>query len=224
MKSLINLRIYHGGWRNVTGYENLREINLISIFPVRCVSNFICLQPGDHEFITTIGVNYVRLLQDPWSLSDCRIRATIDVATMALRGACTADPNAVPDGIVGRTNLSIPRDPLLLTAWSHFASDIHVSHISTTCKSCTTPIIILEQLKVTVDLDSSERGSLRYSPEHWSTSCWCHHNILSTSPKVVKCTNFIIEVTILDHEIAQDGVGWFAPETMNCGIVTNFHV
>lgn len=120
--------------------------------------------------------------------------------------------------------MCISGKPLLLAAGRGLTGNIHVSHVATTSVTCTTSIIVLEELEVTVDLNSSERTSLGNSPKHWGSSSWCDHHIFSTSPKVVECTDFEVEVTILDHQISKNGVVRSTAQTVDGGIVADLHV
>jgi len=82
----------------------------------------------------------------------------------------------------------------------------------------------LVQLKVTGNLDSSQGGSLRDSPEHRGASGGCHTHVFGTSPEVSESASLHGEFSVLNHKVAELGVSRGSAETVDSSVVTNLNV
>jgi len=128
----------------------------------------------------------------------------------------------VPDTIREFTVTTVSGDKLLLRTHLHRASDPSISNKSTrSVASCLSRRVNLEEPKITIDVHSSHRRSLRYSPGNRTTVGRLYIKILNSSPEVVKSTTSEVIVTIFAPQVIDSSVLWRATKTNGLCIEAN---
>jgi hypothetical protein len=120
------------------------------------VTDLVELNSGSHKNITTVLFDQIRLLSNSWGDVNSSFGSISIVA--AVRAGCTggSNPNHVPNTTATIADVSVSRDPLLLTSRSPGSRHLHISHKSTGSISCSgVRGIVLVNLKITINLDSS---------------------------------------------------------------------
>lgn len=179
---------------------------------------------GSHQLELVAVHNDVGLLNNDGRLSNSRSRGlVVGVAAVGSGGTGAANPDHVPDTTFTAADVGVSGEPLLLGAGGDLAGNLHVGHEAARCVTSSTTVVVLEEIQVTIDLDSSERGSLGNSPDHAALSGDSSH-VLSTAPEVGESATGEIEVTILAHEVAKSSVSGGSAETVHSSVVADLDV
>lgn len=225
MKTFLKFRIDERDIISIFCDKHLLKIDFISILPTGGKTLLWVLQFWNHEFILITISNDVWLLYNSWSSFDSSIW-TLPHIISTMWSWCSLTPNEhlIPNTIWPSTNLRVSCKPLLLRSRTNLIGNKRISHETTTCVACSwIRWVILKELELSLNMQSSQRRSLRYGPKHWSSCSWLHMDIFSTSPEISECPRHS-KIPILNHEITKICINWSSSETMNSCIEPNFNV
>lgn len=201
MKSFFKLGVDSSSWVSVLRNIYIFKTNFISILPALSMTNFVFLESWNHQFVLVAIRDDIWFFDDHWGLINCCVWSrTILWATIRSWGSWRSYKHHVPDTWSPRLHISISCEPLLLRSRNNISSNKCISQITSTGITSTWIWwIILEKLKISINMDSSQRTSLRNCPKERCSSCWSNMNVLGSPPEVVESSDFHAEVTILNH-------------------------